>query len=128
MVRPLSVRFNATALPVPERISVRDTERMSLTLRACSAVAVSVNSLRAGPLSVVSTFAANPTTRLSGGDFYDSHRRPFLLVTGEGVANHRDGGCDPTELAQSVQPANTARPVETTTTIIPQPVMCGPSG
>ncbi len=50
---------------------------------------------------------------------------PFLLVTGEGVANHRDGGCDPTELAQSVQPANTARPVETTRTIIPQPVMGG---
>ena len=53
---------------------------------------------------------------------YDSHRRPFLLLTGEGVANHRDGGCDPTELPLTVQPANTARPVET---IIPQPVMGG---
>jgi hypothetical protein len=56
-------------------------------------------------------------------NFYDSHRRPFLLLTGEGVANHRDGGRDPTELALTVQPANTARPVETTKTIIPQPVM-----
>ena len=33
------------------------------------------------------------------------------------------GGCDPTELALTVQPANTARPVETTNTILPQPVM-----
>jgi len=41
------------------------------------------------------------------------------------VANHRDGGRDPTELALTVQPANTARPVETTKTIIPQPVMGG---
>ena len=49
--------------------------------------------------------------------------RPFLLLTGEGVANHRDGGRDPTELVSTVQPANTARPVETTKTIIPQPVM-----
>jgi len=32
----------------------------------------------------------------------------------KGVANHRDGGRDPTELALTVQPANTARPVETT--------------
>ena len=39
------------------------------------------------------------------------------------MANHRDGGRDPTELALTVQPANTARPVETTKTIIPQPVM-----
>jgi hypothetical protein len=51
--------------------------------------------------------------------------RPFLLLTGEGVANHRDGGRDPTELVSTVQPANTARPVETTKTIIPQPVMGG---
>jgi len=41
------------------------------------------------------------------------------------VANHRDGGRDPTELALTVQPANTARPVETTNTILPQPVMGG---
>ena len=61
-------------------------------------------------------------------DTYDSHRRPFLLLTGEGVANHRDGGRDPTELALTVQPANTARPVETTKTIIPQPVMRPRSG
>jgi hypothetical protein len=27
-------------------------------------------------------------------DFYDSHGRPFRI----GVANHRDGGRDPTEL------------------------------
>ncbi len=58
-------------------------------------------------------------------DFYDSHRRPFLLLTGEGVANHWDGGCDPTELPLTVQPANTARPVETTTPILPQPVDMG---
>ena len=36
------------------------------------------------------------------------------------MAYHRDGGCDPTELALTVQPANTAQPVETTTTILPQ--------
>jgi hypothetical protein len=54
--------------------------------------------------------------------------RPFLLLTGEGVANHRDGGRDPTELVSTVQPANTARPVETTKTIIPQPVMGGRFG
>ena len=43
----------------------------------------------------------------------------------KGVANHRDGGRDPTELELTVQPANTARPVETTKTIIPQLVMGG---
>ncbi len=32
----------------------------------------------------------------------------------KGVANHRNGGRDPTELELAVQPANTARPVETT--------------
>ncbi len=36
------------------------------------------------------------------------------------LANHRDGGRDPTELELAVQPANTARPVDTTpATIIP---------
>ena len=49
----------------------------------------------------------------------------MMLLTGEGVANHRDGGRDPTELALTVQPANTARPVETTRPILPQPVMGG---
>ncbi len=61
-------------------------------------------------------------------NFYDSHGRPFRSRKAKGVANHRDGGCDPTELVQSVQPANTAQPVETTTTILPQPVMGGGSG
>ena len=56
-------------------------------------------------------------------DFYDSRGRPFRSRKAKGVANHRDGGCDPTELALTVQPANTAQPVETTTTILPQPVM-----
>jgi len=36
------------------------------------------------------------------------------------VVNHRDGGRDPTELVSTVQPANTAQPVEATpATIIP---------
>ena len=58
------------------------------------------------------------------GDFYDSHGRPFRSKA-KGVANHRNGGCDPTELVSTVQPANTAPPVETTKTILPQPVMDG---
>lgn len=40
------------------------------------------------------------------------------------MANHRDGGCDPTELPLTIQPANTARRVETTKPILPQPAMC----
>ena len=51
--------------------------------------------------------------------------RPFLLLTGEGVANHRDGGGDPTELPLTVQPANTAQPVETTKTIFPSLLWAG---
>jgi hypothetical protein len=56
-------------------------------------------------------------------DSYDCHGRPFRSHKAKGVANHRDGGCDPTELVSTVQPANTARPVETTSPILPQPVM-----
>ena len=37
------------------------------------------------------------------------------------VANHRNGGCDPTELELTVQPANTARPVEATPAVIITP-------
>ena len=35
--------------------------------------------------------------------------------------HHRDGGRDPTELALTVQPANTARPVEATPAVIITP-------
>ena len=47
----------------------------------------------------------------------------------KGVANHRDGGRDPTELADSAQPANTARPVgrHTSRKYPSQPVMGGSS-
>jgi len=43
------------------------------------------------------------------------------------VANHRDGGRDPTELELTVQPANTARPVgrHTSRKYPSQPVMGG---
>jgi len=37
------------------------------------------------------------------------------------VANHRNGGRDPTELELTVQPANTARPVEATPAVIITP-------
>ena len=37
------------------------------------------------------------------------------------MANHRNGGCDPTELELTVQPANTARPVEATPAVIITP-------
>ena len=43
---------------------------------------------------------------------------PLSLLKAKGVASHRGGGGDPTELDQSVQPANTARPVGRHTTII----------
>jgi len=45
----------------------------------------------------------------------------------KGVANHRDGGRDPTELELTVQPANTARPVgrHTSRKYPSQPVMGG---
>jgi len=45
----------------------------------------------------------------------------------KGVANHRNGGSDPTELALTVQPANTARPVDTTpaTSITPSRLWAG---
>ncbi len=48
----------------------------------------------------------------------------------KGVANHRDGGRDPTELELTVQPANTARPVgrHTSRKYLSQPVMGGHKG
>ena len=45
---------------------------------------------------------------------------PFSRI-GEGVANHRDGGRNPTELELTVQPANTARPLGATPVLIIPP-------
>jgi hypothetical protein len=56
-------------------------------------------------------------------DSCDCHGRPFRMQMAKGVADHRNGGCDPTGLVSTVQPSNTARPVETNTIILPQPVM-----